>query len=215
MPNTPAPWSFTYPGPTAPLVPWQQHFQTLAESIANAMVNNGIPLVGTTANLPAFGVEGRTYYATDTNILWFDTGSAWKNRTPGIFVGALSATGAINGTNTLSWQLTAASLTGVDTGGFYSAGAPTRLTMPYAGMYEMAFTGRTNGIAPCTWQFGVNGTLNAYLSASAVGASGAATSASRSVINQYAAGDYLTCSQISTATALSSHTIWIKYLGEF
>lgn len=34
-------------------------------------------LRGLYSAIPAFGQEGRTYYATDTNILWFDTGSAW------------------------------------------------------------------------------------------------------------------------------------------
>jgi len=37
---------------------------------------------GAYAALPAFGMHGRVYYATDTMQIWYDTGSAWVNVTP-------------------------------------------------------------------------------------------------------------------------------------
>jgi hypothetical protein len=37
---------------------------------------------GLYANLPDHGMAGRTYYASDTRQIWYDTGSAWVNVTP-------------------------------------------------------------------------------------------------------------------------------------
>lgn len=32
--------------------------------------------------IPAFGIDGRLYFATDTKKIWYDTGSAWVDVTP-------------------------------------------------------------------------------------------------------------------------------------
>ena len=186
------------------------------DAISGLLLSGATRLIGTTADRPAAGVKGRTFYATDTDILWFDNGGAWKNRTPGIYVGAISPTGPINGTNTLSWLLSASAFNGIDTGGFYSAAEPTRITLPYTGTYEIALTGRTNGAAGVTWNGSINGgSPNAYISASGVGVAGAATTGSRTTIMTFTAGDYLTWAQISTATASGNTTISVKFLGEF
>ena len=36
-----------------------------------------VSAIGTYADLPAFGIQGRKYFATDTNQEWYDTGTAW------------------------------------------------------------------------------------------------------------------------------------------
>jgi len=188
---------------------------SIQDAISGLRLNGATGLIDTTANRPAAGVKGRTFYATDTDILWFDDGSTWKNRTPGIYVGAISPTGTINGTNTLSWLLTASAFNGVDTGGFYSAAEPTRITLPYTGAYEISFTGRTNGASGVTWGCSISGgAANAYISASGVGAAGAATAGSRTAIMTFTAGDYLTWAQTSTATASGNSTVSVKFLGE-
>jgi hypothetical protein len=38
--------------------------------------------IGTYAALPAFGIQGRIYFATDTLKIWYDTGTAWVDVTP-------------------------------------------------------------------------------------------------------------------------------------
>ena len=49
-----------------------------------------VSAIGTYADLPAFGIQGRKYFATDTNQEWYDTGTAWVNISqPGIFVDEL------------------------------------------------------------------------------------------------------------------------------
>lgn len=52
-----------------------------------------IPAGDVLANRPAFGVPGRLYYATDTDTLYRDTGSAWETWTMG--AGGSVATDAI------------------------------------------------------------------------------------------------------------------------
>lgn len=37
---------------------------------------------GVYSALPAFGMAGRIYFATDTKQIWYDTGAAWVNVTP-------------------------------------------------------------------------------------------------------------------------------------
>jgi hypothetical protein len=37
---------------------------------------------GLFAALPAFGLPGRIYFATDTQQIWYDTGTAWVNVSP-------------------------------------------------------------------------------------------------------------------------------------
>lgn len=59
---------------------------TTAISIDTAVAANRNALRGPFANIPAFGIEGRTYYATDTNQSWFDTGSAWVSNDTGLYL---------------------------------------------------------------------------------------------------------------------------------
>lgn len=46
-----------------------------------AIINSRAVGVDTLANRPAFGTAGRLYYATDTNLIYEDTGAAWINVT--------------------------------------------------------------------------------------------------------------------------------------
>jgi hypothetical protein len=44
------------------------------------------------ADRPAFGINGRKYFATDTREEWYDNGTSWVNITPGgAPIGTLSA----------------------------------------------------------------------------------------------------------------------------
>jgi hypothetical protein len=46
---------------------------------------------GTYAGIPAFGMPGRIYFATDTGEVWYDNGSAWVSFTPGLSPAAIKA----------------------------------------------------------------------------------------------------------------------------
>lgn len=216
MPNLPAPWPFTFPDGGASLTPWQQHFETLAQSIADALVAKGLPSFGLAANRPAAGIEGRQYYATDTNILWFDDGSNWKNRTPGILAQLTSSTALINGTSGAFTWTNAVTALFMDTGGFFNAGNPTRITAPYDGVYEVDFAIKSNGIAGITSVLAVNGVAaSSYFNGSGgPGVAGTAVTVARSFLIDLTAGDYLTLAATSTAPALGSHSLGIKYRGD-
>lgn len=184
-------------------------------SVDSAIIGAQTARRGLAAGRPAFGQEGRTYYATDTDILWYDTGAAWKNRTPGILCQVVSSTGLINGTATMSWTNSVAD-SFLDTRSFFNAGSPTILTMPYTGSYEVAHSIRGNGTAPITANPIINGgAVNGYRSSSATGAAGAATHASRVSLINLTAGDTLSITATSTAVQLGTHNFLVKFLGDF
>lgn len=80
MPTIPGRYPIQYPGGGAPLVPWQDHFQDQAQSVADAMDASVLYLVGTTAERDAIdpAPEGAVFYATDTNALSKGNGSTWE-----------------------------------------------------------------------------------------------------------------------------------------
>lgn len=98
--TTGAPWNIAYPTSGDNVAPLESVFAAQATSVHNALNGSG-SLRGLYAAIPAFGLEGRTYYATDTDITWFDTGAAWiamnGTYTPtftGLTIGNGSATGS-------------------------------------------------------------------------------------------------------------------------
>jgi hypothetical protein len=51
-----------------------------------------VSAIGLNADRPAFGINGRKYFATDTRKEWYDTGVAWVDITQsGAPIGTLSA----------------------------------------------------------------------------------------------------------------------------
>jgi hypothetical protein len=59
---------------------------------------------GIYASLPAYGMAGRTYYATDTKKIWYDNGSAWVDVTPGQSPVTLALTSPASGSST-AWTV--------------------------------------------------------------------------------------------------------------
>ena len=53
-------------------------------TMLSAVISEGLYL-----SLPGAGMAGRTYYATDTKRIWYDTGSAWVDVTPGPAISAI------------------------------------------------------------------------------------------------------------------------------
>jgi len=211
-----------YPTTGQQVTPLASNFAALAESantaiddLADQVESGANTLIGDTVDRPTAGKKGRTYFATDTNILWYDNGATWKNRTPGIMASLTSATGVTNGSVILSWT-NSVTLNFVDTGGFWSVGTPTRITAPYTGVYEVSYTVRHNGVAPVTASVGLNNSTaaTAYMWTASQGMSGAATTATRTALINLNANDYLDIRVQSTATASGSHNFVIKYLGE-
>lgn len=75
-----------YPTVGTTLTPLANHFAALASSADTAI--GAVPqnaLIGLAAAIPTAGQEGRTYYATDTNRSWFDTGSTWISNDGGMY----------------------------------------------------------------------------------------------------------------------------------
>lgn len=54
---------------------------TLADVVVNAVY----------ADLPAAGISGRLFFASDTQQMYYDTGSAWVNVSPALNVAAIAA----------------------------------------------------------------------------------------------------------------------------
>lgn len=208
-----------YPTGTDPVTPLQTVFASLAASADSALdtlASSSASLRDTTAARPTAGNEGRYFYATDTNLTWFDDGTTWKNRTPGLFAQLTSNTGipASGSTPTISWSNT---VTGVfiDTGGFWSSGSPTRLTLPHDGTYEVSYTVRGNGTSGVTVMPHLNGVALPYGYGSGFGTSGSATSAGRTFLVNGDQAQYLTFDMLATGAQSGLHNVVIKYLGEF
>lgn len=71
------PNGITYPTVGDSVTPLASKFATLATTADAAITAVANALRGNFASIPAAGVEGRTYYSVDTNVTYFDTGSAW------------------------------------------------------------------------------------------------------------------------------------------
>jgi hypothetical protein len=69
-----------------------------------------VSAIGLASGRPPFGIAGRKYYATDTQIEWYDTGAAWVNITPpaGLPAAILAATPSGPGTFSIPHGLSAA-----------------------------------------------------------------------------------------------------------
>lgn len=78
-----------YPTTSTVLTPLSNHFANLASSADTAIGNavaGGAAFRGLDAAKGAAGQEGRTYYSTDTNRLWFDDGSNWISADAGMYL---------------------------------------------------------------------------------------------------------------------------------
>lgn len=174
----------------------------------------GTRLIGTTAERTAytFAREGLRWYDTDLAGELVHDGSGWKDRTELLVCQVSSSHALINGTTTIAWTDAISGLY-VDTGGFWSSGAATRLTVPRAGLYRVSYMIRTNAALPITVTPNVNGSPVSYLYASGVGASGAASQAGRTFLYVCSAGDYFTFPATSTGAGDGTHTVYIEFLG--
>ncbi len=63
---------------------------------------------GTYAAIPAAGIDGRIYFATDTKKVYRDSGSAWVDITPGGPAATLAATPSAPGNFSIAHGLAAA-----------------------------------------------------------------------------------------------------------
>ena len=78
-----------YPTTSTVLTPLSNHFANLATSTNTALdtlETKGGAFRGLDSAKPAAGVEGRTWYSTDTNRLWFDDGSNWISNDGGMYL---------------------------------------------------------------------------------------------------------------------------------
>lgn len=163
--------------------------------------------------------RGDTYQATDGDFLFFAyNGAAWKNRTRAM-AQLVSGTATSNGTVTPAWNGAAAGYVYQEGGKFWEA-APTGVNedilIPYSGRYRIAYTMRTNGVAPVSVAVQKNTVdIGAQALASGSGVSGAASHAEHSFDYELAAGDKIRLRVTSTAVNSTTGIFRIEYLGEF
>jgi hypothetical protein len=102
---------------------------------------------GIYAGLPAFGMAGRIYFATDTKQTWYDNGTAWVNVTSGTSISSVALAPSAPGNFTVAHGLAAA---------------------PSAVSITMTSGGQIWGQSP------ISDATNLYLAASDVGVTGKA-----------------------------------------
>jgi hypothetical protein len=202
-----------YPTVGTTLTPLANHFASLATSTdtaIGALETKGGAYRGLLSARPTAGVEGRTWYATDTNKTYFDNGTTWV--IPDALVQVGSATALINGTVTLSWSDTSPNV-GINPDAMWASGTPTRVTAPYAGIYRFQFSIRSSGTAPITVTPKKNGSTTnmGYYAGSSVGTAGAASNPVGGGLIQLAANDYLELDASSnTAAGASGHILRLE-----
>lgn len=80
---------------TVPSATDQANIEEVSDAILNIDANAAKYLQGLLASRPAAGTQGRHYWATDTNTVYYDTGSAWKDIIPDGFVTASKVADAL------------------------------------------------------------------------------------------------------------------------
>lgn len=80
------PRGISYPTVGDAVTPLANKFAALATTTDTAIGNVANALRGLASAIPAAGVEGRTYYATDTDRSWFDTGATWISNDSGSYL---------------------------------------------------------------------------------------------------------------------------------
>lgn len=73
--------------------------QDAITDVRGEITTSSLAQAGLFSARPTFGVEGRTYYATDQDRSYFDTGSAWVSNDPGLHL--IRPTSALGGAATL------------------------------------------------------------------------------------------------------------------
>ena len=151
--------------------------------------------------LPAADLfTGLRVYCTDTDLEWRYVGGAWK-----LLGGRPIACRVIGGTNGWATTLTAFTWSAtdeVDTDGMWNSGQPTRITIPYTGLYRVSYGLLSSGTLAARALVAKNGGTAATdgLTNASVGAAGAGTSPTNSGLGSYVAGDYLEVKHVSPST---------------
>lgn len=189
-----------------------------ANEIAAAIAANAPTLayrVGTNAQRLAIPLaqrfEGLTFYTTDTRITWVYDSATWKNRSRSL-CSYTTSTPAPAATFIPSWT-DAGRIT--DTNSYWNVSSPTRITIPFTGIYEFTYSLRTNGVAGMSVGPQVNGTAVPRLAASSSGVSGAATHVQFAGVESFNAGDYITLNTTyGTSGGSATYRIGLNYLGQ-
>lgn len=193
-----------YPTTASQVTPLASVFATLASSADTAIGNAVTPVAlganhytGTNSARTSFSGadlhEGITWYTTDTNLMWVYRDSAWKilggGGRPILCRVTKSIAQNLASSQTITWTSSSPSL---DTDGFYSTGATTRLTIPYDGIYRVSYTLNSNSdSSKVTANVYRNGSLYAVGRGVGAGSADAGASAHDYVIGSFSENDYL------------------------
>lgn len=171
------------------------------KQVAEFAAHVGTRPIGSTAERTAYAYarEGLGWYDTNLDAEFLHNGTGWK-MTPGrpsmCILDKNIAQNSANGTVVVTWDNTGAV---VDTDNYYSTAQNTRITVPFAGVYDVSYKIRTSGQLPLTTVLKVNGsTIVNRGTGSDVGATGAASNVAVTVPLVLAAGDYITLDLGST-----------------
>lgn len=223
MPNLSGRFPISYPGPTAALVPWQDHFSDQAQSIADILNGYQLPLAvddaaDRSAKFPS-PAAGDRIYRLDTKMEQVYRDGVWKNH-PNRFVGALvkksASTAVATGPAAMIWSTTGAT---IDTDSLYSTGANTRFTIPFAGVWEIDWAVFTNsaGTIITISELRIGGSASGWKATPDSGVIGKGAGTSGSVRLSLSAADYIEIFNTTTSPAGNWATdsyFQARYLGE-
>lgn len=226
MPNLSGRFPISYPGPTAALVPWQDHFSDQAQSIADILNGYQLPLAVADASDRAAKFPspsaGDRIYRLDLKMEQVYRDGIWKNQ-PSRPVSAQVQKNVTQplaaGPTAITWNNSGAQH---DTDSFYSTGNNTRLTAPFDGLYRVSFTLYSNSassIVVTSYPY-KNGSSLGYGTAPARnGVSGAAVGVTNTFLVALVAGDYLEIRPVVTSPTGNWDTggacvFGMEYLGQ-
>lgn len=207
------------------MTPLASRFAALATSVDTALgeVNPAGHYTGTLAERALLEApdlrEGIYWYSTDTNLMAIYNGSAWKNIVSR-FVGAKVVKNVAQSWSTsleaITWNNASAA---VDTDGFYSTGANTRLTAPFDGLYRVSWSLLSSGVISASTHLYINGVTTGFTNSS-FGQAGSGTNPKGTTVVSLTAGQYVTIMQVSPSTAggawgtTGNCVFEIEYLGQ-
>ena len=149
--------------------------------------------------------DGLEVFESDTGREYLRVSGGWyrtANKLSACVVEKDIAQNTSAGTITVTWNNTGAA---IDTDSYYSTGTNTRVTVPFTGIYEVAYKARIASTQALTSDLKVNGVSAPRGGDSDKGDTGAASSVQAKVLLSLTAGDYLTLD--ITATGASALTV--------
>lgn len=163
----------------------------LTAAEVNDYLMKQVVIVCTSGTRPGSPVDGMTIYETDTNLIRTYNGSAWRLMA-GDTPAARAERSSTQSINSASATAISFNVESYDSQGCYSAGSPTRMTAPFAGIYNVQASAEfaQNATGNRQLHIYVNGATHVRQTIPSIG-SGLATRVSIGANVSLAAADYV------------------------